>query len=112
MLTHSSLLYVTDHHHCPHHHHYQLFSTHTSDRQVTYSGVVEWTSEKGVFISFPDREREITDNTSLTLSPLTPSTAYVFSVSVVTPNGQGEAVSLDYTTTTAVGGKEDCKMSL
>ena len=72
--------------------------------QVSYSGMVEWTSTAGVFISFQERGQKTSDNTSLTISALTPSTEYVFQVSMVTPEGQGAEVRTVVTTEEEVGG--------
>ena len=66
--------------------------------------MVEWTSAAGVFTSFQERGQKTSDNTSLTISPLTPSTEYVFQVAMVTPEGQGAEVRTMVTTGVEVGG--------
>ena len=66
--------------------------------------MVEWTSAAGVFTSFQERGQKTSDNTSLTISPLTPSTEYVFHVAMVTPEGQGAEVRTVVTTEEEVGG--------
>ena len=76
--------------------------THSS--KVSYSGVVEWISPAGVYTSFREQGWKTTDNTSLVFSPLTPSTAYVFSVVVVTSDGQSEPVTQTVTTDRETGG--------
>ena len=73
--------------------------------QVSYSGVVEWTSASGVFTSFQEHGHKVSDNTSLTISPLTPSTEYVFQVAMVTLEGQGAEVRTVVTTEEEVGGR-------
>ena len=72
--------------------------------KVSYSGVVEWISPAGVYTSFREQGWKTTDNTSLVFSPLTPSTAYVFSVVVVTSDGQSEPVTQTVTTGRETGG--------
>ena len=79
--------------------------------QVNYSGVVEWTSAAGVFTSFPECGQKTSDNISLTISPLTPSTEYVFQVVMVTPEGQGAEVRTVVTTEEEVGGKTGCTVN-
>ena len=66
--------------------------------------MVEWTSAAGVFTSFQERGQKTSDNTSITISPLTPSTKYVFQVAMVTPEGQGAEVRTVVTTEEEVGG--------
>ena len=65
---------------------------------------MEWTSDQGVFTSFQERGQNITDNTSLTISPLTPSTKYDFKVAMVNSEGEGEDVRTVITTSKEVGG--------
>jgi deleted-in-malignant-brain-tumors protein 1 len=72
---------------------------------VSYSGMVEWTSAAGVFTSFQELGQKTIDNTSLTISPLTPSTKYVFQVAMVTQEGQGAEVRTVVTTEEEVGDK-------
>ena len=66
--------------------------------------MVEWTSAAGVFTSFQELGQKTIDNTSLTISPLTPSTKYVFQVTMVTPEGQGAEGRTVVTTKKEVGG--------
>ena len=68
---------------------------------------MEWLSDSDVFTSFKEQGQQTTDNTSsITVSPLTPSTKYEFTVATVTPDGQlGEPVPLEVTTSKEVGGK-------
>ena len=66
--------------------------------------MVEWTSGTGVFTSFQERGQRTGDNTSLTISPLTPSTEYIFQVAMVTPEGPGAEVRTVVTTGQEVGG--------
>ena len=66
--------------------------------------MVEWTSAAGVFTSFQERGQKTSDNTSITISPLTPSTKYVFQVAMVTQEGQGAEVRTVVTTEEEVGG--------
>ena len=73
--------------------------------QVSYSGVVQWTSSGGVFIQFPESGQLTTTNTNITISPLTPSTSYMFKVSTITTKGEGAEVMVDSTTDTEVGGE-------
>ena len=78
---------------------------HFNHSQITYSGVVEWISGEGVYTSFKEQSQETADKTSLTISPLTPSTVYTFRVAMVTPQGQkGEGVEVTVNTTREVGG--------
>ena len=66
--------------------------------------MVEWTSDTGVFTSFQERSQKTSDNTSITISPLTPSTKYVFKVAMVIPEGQGAEIRTVVTTEEEVGG--------
>ena len=66
--------------------------------------MVEWTSAAEVFTSFQERGQKTSDNTSITISPLTPSTKYVFQVAMVTQEGQGAEVRTVVTTEEEVGG--------
>ena len=64
-----------------------------------------WTSDEDVFTTFQEKGRENTTNTSLTISPLTPSTNYIFTVSLVTRQaGQGAEVGVSITTNKEIGG--------
>ena len=77
----------------------------TSSSKVSYSGLVEWISPSGVFTSFREQGWKTTDNTTIIFSPLTPSTAYVFRVSVVTEDGQsGAEATSTITTSSETGG--------
>ena len=84
----------------------------TSSSKVSYSGLVEWISPSGVFTSFREQGWKTTDNTTIIFSPLTPSTAYVFRVNVVTEDGQsGAEVTSTVTTSSETGGMHNniCK---
>lgn len=73
--------------------------------KVSYSGTVEWTSDTGVYISFKEQGQETTDNTSITVFPLTPSTKYDFTVATITTDGElGDVVSVTVTTNREYGG--------
>ena len=80
--------------------------------QVSYSGDVQWTSPNRVFVHFQDSNELTTTSTSITISPLVPSTIYVFKVSVITLEGQG-AESMEMTeTSSAYGGGVELLHSL
>ena len=79
-------------------------SSKLSPPQVSYSGVVDWRSNKDVYISFKEQGQTTADNTSLVIYPLTPSTEYVFKVAAVTSEGQGEEAVVVVTTNKEVGG--------
>ena len=61
-------------------------------------------SNEEVYISFKEQGQATTDNTSLVIYPLTPSTEYVFKVAAVTSEGQGEEAVVVVTTNKEVGG--------
>ena len=68
---------------------------------------MEWTSDEGVFISFQEKGYKIATNTSLTISPLTPSTKYIFKVVMITREaGQGAEVGVSITTNEEIGGDD------
>ena len=73
--------------------------------QVSYSGVVHWTSNGGVFLQFPESGHLTTTHTNITISPLTPSTHYTLKISVVTTDGEGAKVMKEARTRREVGGK-------
>ena len=64
------------------------------------------------FISFKEEGHTTTDNTSVVIYPLTPSTEYVFKVAVVTSEGQGEETTVGVTTSKGVGGMSHIQLSL
>lgn len=73
--------------------------------QVSYTGLVEWTSPAGVYTTFQEQGWKMTGDTSTTFSPLTPSTEYVFSVGIVTDDGQyGPLTTATVTTGMQSGG--------
>ena len=90
---------------CTHTHFSVLHSLLLPPLQVSYSGIVQWTSNSGVFLQFPESGQLTTTNTNITISPLTPSTLYMFKVSVITAKGEGAEVMVDNTTATEVGGE-------
>ena len=67
-------------------------------------GVVDWTSPTGVFTSFKEQGQVTVDNTSVTISCLTPSTEYTFTVVIITSEGQGAENTIVITTTEEDGG--------
>ena len=73
--------------------------------QVSYSGVVQWISNSGVFIQFPESGQLTTTHTNITISPLTPSTLYMFKVSVVTAKGEGAEVMVKNATSSEFAGE-------
>ena len=74
-------------------------------QKVSYYGVVYWTSPNGVYTSFPEQGWKTTDNTSIVLSLLTPSTEYMLRVGVVSDDGQsGDEVPISVTTQKETGG--------
>jgi len=74
--------------------------------QVSYSGVVHWTSNDGVFLQFPESGHLTTTKTNITISPLTPSTHYTLKISVVTTEGEGAKIIKEAGTRRGVGGRE------
>ena len=73
---------------------------------MSYSGVVQWTSNGGVFLQFPESGQLTTTNTNITISPLTPSTLYMLKVSVITANGEGADVMEKRITVREIGGRD------
>ena len=73
--------------------------------QVSNSGVVQWTSNGGVFVQFRESGQLTTTNTNITISPLTPSTFYVFKVSMITTKGEGAEVMVKNITDRGIGGE-------
>ena len=66
--------------------------------------MVEWMSNEENFITFKEQGQTTTDNTSLVIYPLTPSTEYVFKVAVVTSERQGAEAVVGVTTGKEAGG--------
>ena len=73
--------------------------------QLSYSGGVQWTSNGGVFLQFPESGQLTTTNTNITISPLTPSTLYMFKVLIITAQVEGSEVMVENTTDREVTGE-------
>ena len=107
---HTHTLHTHTHAHTRTHTHTHAHTrTHThTHTQVSYTASIEERSLGGTLIQFEESGEVTTPFTTVTVSPLTPSTNYRFRVAAVTVRGQGEEAIQYQTTDSAPSGGVLC----